>query len=125
MGANHFMFNELTCPLCLASSCHFFAEDKRRSYQQCAVCELVFVTPCDRLAADREKAEYDLHQNDPDDLGYRHFLSRLVLPLQTRLNPEDKGLDFGCGPGPTLSAMMAESGWQMDLYDPFYYYNKE
>jgi 2-polyprenyl-3-methyl-5-hydroxy-6-metoxy-1,4-benzoquinol methylase len=37
-----------------------------------------------------------------------------------KLNPNQKGLDFGCGPGPTLSALLAEHGHQVDLYDPFY-----
>jgi 16S rRNA G1207 methylase RsmC len=30
-------------------------------------------------------------------------------------------LDFGCGPGPTLSILLAEQGQQVDLYDPFYH----
>ncbi|MBX3051120.1 MAG: class I SAM-dependent methyltransferase [Caldilineaceae bacterium] len=30
------------------------------------------------------------------------------------------GLDFGCGPGPTLSVMFAELGYPMAIYDPFY-----
>lgn len=118
------MFYELICPLCASRSCQFFAEDKRRSYQQCGVCALVFVTSDYLLSANSEKSEYDLHQNNPNDLRYRRFLSRLVEPLQAQLQPEDKGLDFGCGPGPTLSVVMAESGWQMDLYDPFYCNNR-
>lgn len=118
------MIEALICPLCAAASCVFFADDKRRRYQQCTVCQLVFVAPCYQLSADSEKAEYDLHQNNPSDKGYRQFLSRLILPLQARLKPEHKGLDFGCGPGPTLSVMMAESGWSMDIYDPFYHCEK-
>jgi 2-polyprenyl-3-methyl-5-hydroxy-6-metoxy-1,4-benzoquinol methylase len=31
-----------------------------------------------------------------------------------------RGLDFGCGPGPTLSVMLAEAGMVMDDYDPYY-----
>jgi cyclopropane fatty-acyl-phospholipid synthase-like methyltransferase len=37
------------------------------------------------------------------------------------LNPNQKGLDFGCGPGPTLSVLLEEQGQPVDLYDPFYY----
>lgn len=58
---------------------------------------------------------------DPGDSGYRKFLSRLSIPLMERLQPGQKGLDFGCGPGPTLSVMMEEAGYKMELYDPFYY----
>jgi SAM-dependent methyltransferase len=68
----------------------------------------------------REKAEYDLHTNSPEDAGYRKFLSRLSDPLCDRLPRACRGLDFGCGPGPTLSVMLAEAGHDISLYDPFY-----
>ena len=35
-----------------------------------------------------EKAQYDLHENDPYDLGYRKFLSRLTDPLLAKLPPQ-------------------------------------
>lgn len=31
-----------------------------------------------------------------------------------------KGLDFGSGPGPTLSLMLRERGYDMAIFDPFY-----
>lgn len=74
-----------------------------------------------QLCPEEEKAQYDLHQNDPADSGYRQFLSRLADPLMARLKPGSVGLDFGCGPGPTLSVMMAEVGFPMDLYDIYYF----
>ena len=38
-----------------------------------------------------------------------------------RLLPKGScGLDFGSGPGPTLSLMFAENGFPMEIYDPFY-----
>jgi cyclopropane fatty-acyl-phospholipid synthase-like methyltransferase len=67
-----------------------------------------------------EKAEYDLHQNSPDDQGYRQFLSRIFEPVHGRLAPGSHGLDFGSGPGPTLSVMFEEVGHRMAIYDPFY-----
>lgn len=30
------------------------------------------------------------------------------------------GLDFGCGPGPTLSLLFQEAGFPCTIYDPFY-----
>ncbi|MCP4338456.1 MAG: class I SAM-dependent methyltransferase, partial [Desulfobulbaceae bacterium] len=62
------------------------------------------------------------------DLGYRQFLSRLSTPLLEKLEKpagKKRGLDFGCGPGPTLSTLFEEQGYQMDLYDPFYYNDPE
>jgi 2-polyprenyl-3-methyl-5-hydroxy-6-metoxy-1,4-benzoquinol methylase len=72
------------------------------------------------LTPSDEKACYDRHDNRPDDSRYRHFLNRLFSPLSRRLAANSKGLDFGCGPGPTLSVMFEEAGHQVALYDPFY-----
>jgi hypothetical protein len=81
---------------------------------------LVFVPTHFQLTDTEEKVEYDLHQNDPNDEGYRRFLSRLFEPLTERLPVHAQGLDFGSGPGPTLSVMLEEAGHQMTLYDKFY-----
>jgi 2-polyprenyl-3-methyl-5-hydroxy-6-metoxy-1,4-benzoquinol methylase len=67
-----------------------------------------------------EKARYDLHNNDPNDADYRRFLSQVADPLCQRLPKRAEGLDFGCGPGPTLSVMLEERGYKVDLFDKFY-----
>ena len=36
------------------------------------------------------------------------------------LAPNSYGLDFGSGPGPTLSLMFQSAGHRMQIYDPFY-----
>ena len=113
----------MSCPLCACESVAFYFEDRVRKYWQCQRCQMVYVPTCYHLSREQEKAEYDKHQNCSDDLGYRSFLSRLVTPLQRYLPVDAAGLDFGCGPGPTVSIMMAEQGWAMDLYDIFYYPN--
>lgn len=113
------MSSPVPCPLCqgIAAS---FAQDKQRSYRKCKRCSLVFVPTEYFLTPEEEKAQYDLHENDPDDPRYRKFLSRLAEPLLGKLSPNSLGLDFGCGPGPTLSVMLEEAGQQVALYDPFY-----
>jgi hypothetical protein len=109
-----------SCPLCSCGEVELFFEDKRRRYLRCNTCQLVFVPRLYWLCAEDEKVTYDLHENDAGDPGYRQFLSRLSSPLLRRLGAKQKGLDFGCGPGPTLSSIFEEQGHQMDLYDPFY-----
>lgn len=108
------------CPLCDALQSILFYEDKHRSYLRCEQCALIFVPPAYFLSAQAEKAEYDLHENSPLDAGYRRFLSRLFDPLNERVAPKSFGLDFGSGPGPTLSIMFEEVGHQVSIYDPFY-----
>ena len=108
------------CPLCHAQEPALYHQDRRREYYQCATCALVFVPSEQHLSAADEKAEYDQHQNSPQDTGYRRFLGRLFNPLATKLAPGARGLDFGCGPGPTLSVMFEEAGFDIDVYDIFY-----
>ena len=108
------------CPLCKGANSAPYHRDKTRNYLNCATCNLVYVPPLQHLSALEEKAYYDLHNNQPDDPRYRHFLDRLFTPLQQRLAPKSQGLDFGCGPGPTLSKMFEEAGHSVALYDIYY-----
>jgi len=109
------------CPLCAnpEGSKHFHS-DRFRDYYRCPCCRLIHVPPSQFLSLEAERAEYDKHKNSPDDAGYRTFLGRLFSPLHTRLSPASHGLDFGSGPGPTLSLMFTEAGHRMSLFDPFY-----
>jgi hypothetical protein len=108
------------CPLCWSEKVREYARDRRREYYQCRACDLVFVPSRQFLSAEDEKKRYDLHQNSPQDLNYRRFLSRLFIPLQKKLAPCSHGLDFGSGPEPTLSRMFEEAGHTMTLFDHFY-----
>ncbi|MCG2589203.1 class I SAM-dependent methyltransferase [Rhodohalobacter sulfatireducens] len=74
----------------------------------------------ERLDPSSEKQRYDQHENDPEDEDYRDFLSQLFIPLINKLKPQSYGLDYGAGPGPTLSVMLEEAGQSMEIYDPFY-----
>lgn len=109
------------CPLCRAAHVsQTYHQDKRRDYLYCRSCHLVFVPPVQFVSAEEEKAHYDLHRNSPADQGYRRFLGRLFTPMRERLRPGSRGLDFGSGPGPTLSVMFEEIGHSMAIYDQFY-----
>ena len=111
---------DLPCPLCAAPETSAYHQDRRRPYRQCGRCWLVFVPPSYFLSPDEEKAEYDLHRNEVGDEGYRRFLSRLAEPLLAHIPASARGLDFGCGPGPALAAMLEELGHSVSLYDVFY-----
>jgi len=109
----------LLCPLC-SHQTDPYAEDRRRAYFHCPQCDLVSADPETNLDATEEKAYYDLHENNPADPGYRRFLSRLAQPLIGLLRPGMRGLDYGCGPGPTLSLMLEEARMIMEVHDPYY-----
>lgn len=107
------------CPLC-AGGTHPFAVVEREGYHRCRTCALVFLDPAHRLDRAAERARYELHENDPSDDRYRAFLERLAAPLAERLPAGARGLDYGSGPGPTLSRMMEERGFPVACWDPFF-----
>ena len=109
-----------SCPLCGSITVSAYYHDKMRSYLCCSQCQLVFVPRVFHLSSTAERAVYDQHQNNPNDQGYRKFLSRLADPLLEKLAPNSLGLDFGSGPGPTLSLMLKEQGHKVAIYDPYY-----
>lgn len=112
------------CPLCAAEDGGYFGEAFGRRYFRCPICLLTWLDPAQRPDAAAELAEYRQHDNRPDHNGYRRFLSKAIEPFRARLaekgNESVDGLDFGCGPGPTLSVMMAEHGHRFADYDPFF-----
>ncbi|MCP5162119.1 MAG: class I SAM-dependent methyltransferase [Hahellaceae bacterium] len=108
------------CPLCLSTHARHYHTDKWREYWQCVNCQLVFVPSAFWLNEQQEKAEYDLHNNQPDDPGYLKFLSRLTQPLLERVTSGAVGLDFGSGPGSALAPMLQAQGFTMREYDKFY-----
>ncbi|NGP87247.1 class I SAM-dependent methyltransferase [Fodinibius halophilus] len=113
-----------SCTLCGNANVHLFYQDQSdhyaSDYYQCPNCRLIFASPKDRPSTEEEFERYETHENDPNDEGYRNFLGQLFEPLNKKLEPGSKGLDFGSGPGPTLNLMFEEQGHDMNIYDPFY-----
>ena len=91
-----------------------------RDYWRCVRCQARFLDPDQLPDLDTERREYDQHENAPDDPGYRKFLGQLADPLLKRIGPASHGLDYGCGPGPVLAAMLEEAGHTMAVFDPIY-----
>ncbi len=112
---------EGACPLCRAEQV-FVAipgADARR-YYHCDACSLIFVDPRDYLSPQDQIARYRTHQNSIENAGYVAFLRRIVDPMLTHLDASMRGLDFGCGPGPTLSLLVEQQGIACANYDPYF-----
>lgn len=103
------------CPLC-GGQTHAL----QCSYVICAACGLAHLLPVHHLTTTAEFAHYCTHRNDPRDARYRAFLDRLAEPMTRRVPAPAHGLDYGSGPGPTLSAMLEERGYTMRNYDPYF-----
>jgi SAM-dependent methyltransferase len=119
LGAN------AVCPVCRSSDPRAFGSFDGQHYWRCARCEARFLDPRQHPSRDVEYRRYLDHENHPDDPRYRRFLSKLADPLMERLERGARGLDYGCGPGPALAAMLREAGHDMALYDPFFYPDPE
>jgi hypothetical protein len=114
-----------SCILCGSDQTEWILKDDTRmdyvrDYYHCKKCRLIFVDPKQRLSPEEELSRYEMHENDPEDPGYRKFLNRMFKPMNELIEPKSYGLDFGSGPGPTLSLMFEEAGHAVRIYDPFY-----
>lgn len=112
------------CTICRSTELGLLAIIKGIPYWRCHSCLGTIMEPGHWPDLTREKAIYDLHNNDSTDPAYQQFLSRLAKPLIGRLEPGSAGLDFGCGPGPALADMMTGAGLEMTVYDPIYFPGK-
>lgn len=109
------------CCVCREDLVGRFAAVEGRDYWRCSSCEAVFLEASQRMSLEAEHACYRQHRNFPDDPAYRTFLSQLAGPLIEALPDGQEGLDYGCGPGPALAAMLEEAGHRMCLYDPLFF----
>jgi SAM-dependent methyltransferase len=111
----------MQCPLCYSNDTALFESVAGIDYQRCGNCQLTWMHPQFRPSIEEEKEQYELHDNRVDNYHYRKFLSRLSEPLQQELRAGSRGLDYGCGQGPALAAMMDEAGFPTAIYDPIYF----
>lgn len=114
--------NNLTCPLCKNShDIEMLKGTLHRRYHWCKNCQLIFVNSHDLISPADEKSRYLEHNNGIQFPGYVAFLNRAIDRALPLLSPGMKGLDYGCGPNPTLSILMERQGFPCDNYDPFFF----
>lgn len=109
------------CPLCRSNG-----EDFHQGvFFQCEHCGGIFRPARLHLPAHLEKARYEQHHNDVTDEGYRQFVAPVVQAVTGRFSPHHQGLDFGAGPGPVVTAMLSERGYDIRPYDPYFHDDPE
>ncbi|MDX1540702.1 MAG: class I SAM-dependent methyltransferase [Geminicoccaceae bacterium] len=108
------------CPLCAHRRTAALFRPHGRRYRVCGQCRLGFVERADLPDPASEAAHYQTHQNRPDDPRYQAFLGRLIDPLKVHLAPGMTVLDFGCGDGSPVGAMLGELGIRVIEYDPVF-----
>lgn len=107
------------CPLCNTVS-KIIKEYDNEIYFSCINCGSIFLGKEFRLSSGSEKERYDNHNNDVNDPRYQNFVKPLVDIVLSEHSTDDKGLDYGCGPGPVITKLLEDNGFKMKIYDPFY-----
>lgn len=111
----------MNCPLCTSPVTSPVRAIHGRKFHRCAKCDLVFLEPSQRLPPAEEKARYELHNNDVNDPRYFEFTRPLHEEICRSVKPGATGLDFGAGTGPITAKALQENGYQVQLYDPFFW----
>ncbi len=91
-----------------------------RSYHLCENCYLISADQKHLLDEQSEKARYASHQNGIQFDGYVSFLRQAIDPALNFITEDMAGLDYGCGPVPTLSELLNREGYACEDYDPFF-----
>lgn len=113
-----------TCPLCHVSAApgaRVWRGMDGRSYWRCPACQLVFGAVDERVSARVAAEHYRQHENGLENAGYVTFLRRGIDRLLPFLAPGMRGLDFGCGPEPTLARLIGRAGMDCEAYDPLFW----
>lgn len=105
----------MDCLLCFTKSALFLSNT-----YQCSHCGLVFKDPTLHLSTAEDVKRYSAHQNNENDQGYIDFLNKLAIPLASFLPKTFSALDYGAGPGPTLSLLLKKVGGSVENYDPIF-----
>lgn len=106
-----------TCRLC-GENAIFFHQDTQR-YFRCPICNAIFTCNDDLPDTASEKERYELHTTEIDE-GYKKFVAPITCNVKNDFTSDAKGLDFGCGTSRIISRVLAEEGYDVANYDPYF-----
>ena len=113
------------CKVCKSTNIKFFFKSGKSVYWGCKVCGSKFLDPKSYRSNSYEKKHYLKHNNSINDPNYKNFLLKLFKPLKDKISTSDVGLDYGCGYAPALANIFKNYGFKVELYDPFFFPNKD
>ena len=112
------------CTVCKNNNIEFFLNVRGLDYWQCPFCKAIMLNPIQFMSSNKEKKHYLKHNNEINDIRYRTFLYNLIEPLKDKISVNDIGLDYGCGYAPALADILIKEGFNIELYDPFFFKNE-
>ncbi len=113
-----------TCPLCSNTGTTFFKDEKQHFYL-CGTCKGIYRNTSEYLNQTDEKERYQHHKNHINDLGYIKFADPIISSVKKYFNKNHRGLDFGAGHTPVISEILKNDNYQVEIYDPLFFDNKE
>ncbi len=111
----------MNCPICDNKTDNFWDFKLSIAYHYCRVCDYIFKDPSHHQSLDEQKKRYDLHENDPDNEGYRKYFDRFLDFVLPKVGKGGRALDFGSGASDLLSQMLSKAGFGTVHYDPIYH----
>ena len=112
------------CTVCKNNKINFLLNIEGLDYWRCALCKATMLDPIQFISSNKEKKHYLKHNNEINDSRYRTFLYNLIEPLKDKISIYDIGLDYGCGYAPALADILKKDGFNVDLYDLFFFKNE-
>jgi len=112
------------CKVCEGVTEPFFDYDLKIRFFKCFRCEYIYKEISSHLSEKSEKARYLNHKNNMENEGYVKMLARFIEHCITPYIKSGNVLEFGCGPGPVLGELLKREGFDVDLYDPYFYPNQ-
>jgi SAM-dependent methyltransferase len=110
----------MECTLCSGRGDKFM-EIREKRYYRCSNCKSIFMHNKDFLSKEDEEARYREHNNDVEDFRYQEFVSDITNEIKKDWKNTARGLDFGAGTGPVITKLLNDKGYDVEIYDPFFW----
>ncbi|MDM5271671.1 class I SAM-dependent methyltransferase [Sulfurovum sp. zt1-1] len=114
----------MDCLICSHDTKTFVDEKSAIEYYYCPHCQCISKSQEHFKPISEQKERYDLHENDPEDEGYRAYFRRFLDFVLPHVGKPETALDFGCGRSSLLADMLSNEGIETDYYDPVYHPEK-
>jgi hypothetical protein len=113
------------CKICQSDTTLLIERKRELLYYRCNACGFLYLDDKFIIGSEREKRQYDMHQNSFDSIGYvkmfEDFIARAIEPYEKDIK---NALEFGCGSGPVLAELLYRRGINVDKYDLYFYPEK-
>lgn len=113
------------CIICQSETYTLVDPQLKIEYSKCKTCHFTYKKREYHISLEKEKSEYDQHNNSFESIGYVQMFERFINEFINPLKITKKVLEYGSGPGPVLKELLRRIGHDIYDYDPFFNPNEE